>query len=109
VELRGIIVALLSITKPTVIVGDININLLTSQPASVTSYKQMLSEFQLTQQVTAPTRVIESSATMIDHLLTTTSLSVSQSYQTIGLSDNHCQILEVDEASHQLCLGLFTW
>ena len=95
-ELCSIIVALLSITKHIVIVGDININLLTSQPASVTNYKHMLSYFQLIQQVTVPTRVTESSATLIDHLPTTLSLSVSQSYQTIGLSDHHCQILEVD-------------
>ena len=112
-ELCSIIVALLSITKHIVIVGDININLLTSQPASVTNYKHMLSYFQLIQQVTVPTRVTESSATLIDHLPTTLSLSVSQSYQTIGLSDHHCQILEVDipvvrPPTNYVCLGSFT-
>ena len=33
---------------------------------------------------------------MIDHLLVTPSLSVSQSYQTVGLSDYRCRVLEID-------------
>ena len=96
VEFRGIISALTSITKHIVIVGDININLFASSTAGISSYTDLLSDFQLSQHVTAPTRVTESSATLIDHLLTTPSLAVSRSYQTIGLSDHCCQVLEVD-------------
>jgi len=56
----------------------------------------LLSDFQLSQHVTAPTRITESSATLIDHLLTTPSLAVSRSYQTIDLSDHRCQVVKVD-------------
>ena len=78
------------------IVGDFNINLLSSLTSSVASYTDLLSDFQFTQYVTAPSGVTNCSATLIDHLLVTPSLSVSQSYQTVGLSDHRCQILEVD-------------
>ena len=59
---------LLTLTKLIVIVGDFNINLLSSS-SSVTNYTNLLSDFQFTQHVTAPSRVTNCSATLIDHLL----------------------------------------
>ena len=96
VELQNVFSDLLTLTKHIVIVGDFNINLLSSSTSSVASYTDLLSDFQFTQYVSAPSRVTNCSATLIDHLLVTPSLSVSQSYQTVGLSDHRCQILEVD-------------
>ena len=96
VELRNVFSDLLTLTKHIVIVGDFNINLLSSLTSSVASDADLLSDFQFTQYVTAPSRVTNCSATLIDHLLVTPSLSVSQSYQTVDLSDHRCQILEVD-------------
>lgn len=64
--------------------------------SGVASYTDLLSDFQFTQHVTAPSRVTNCSATLIDHLLVTPSLTVSRSYQTVGLSDHRCQVLEID-------------
>ena len=53
--------------------------------SSVTSYTNLLSDFQFIQHVTAPSRVTNCSATLIDHLLVTPCLSVSHSYQTVDI------------------------
>lgn len=87
---------LLTLTKHIVIVGDFNINLFSPSTSGVASYTNLLSDFQFTQHVTAPSRVTNCSVTLIDHLLVTPSLSVSHSYQTVGLSDHRCQVLEID-------------
>ena len=96
VELRNVFSDLLTLTKHIVIVGDFNINLLSPSTSGVASYINLLSDFQFTQHVTAPSRVTNCSATLIDHLLVTPSLSVSHSYHTVGLSDHRCQVLEID-------------
>ena len=95
VELRNVFSGLLTLTKHIVIVGDFNINLLSPSTSGVASYINLLSDFKFTQHVTAPSRVTNCSATLIDHLLVTPSLSVSHSYQTVGLSDHCCQVLEI--------------
>ena len=92
VELRNVFSGLLTLTKHIVIVGDFNINLLSPSTSGVASYINLLSDFQFTQHVTAPSRVTNCSATLI----VTPSLSVSHSYQTVGLSDHRCQVLEID-------------
>ena len=57
---------------------------------------RILSDFQFSQTVTAPSCVTTSSINFIDHVLSTPSLSVTRCCQSVGLSDHHCQIIEVD-------------
>ena len=59
--------------------GDFNFDLL--QPPKVQSdYADILSDFQVSQQVAAPTHVTISSSTLIDHVLSTPSPSVTRCY-----------------------------
>ena len=86
---------LLSFTKHIIIVGDFNLDLLQSSKVQC-DYADILSDFQCSQHVTAPSRVTASSSTLIDHVLSTPSLSVTRFCQSVGLSDHRCQIIEVD-------------
>ena len=70
--------------------------MLSSPSASVTCYTDLLSDFQTTQYVTAPSKVTDCPATLFDHLLAMPILSVSCSNQTISLSDHHYKVLEID-------------
>ena len=57
-------------------------------------YVNLFSDFQYLQQVAEPTCVTDLSATLIDHVLTSSPLCVTTCNQAIGLSDHRSQILE---------------
>ena len=94
-EIRNMFSQLLSSTKHIIIMGDFNFDLLKSSKVQ-SDYADILSDFQFSQHVTAPSRVTTSSSTLIDHVLSTPSLSVTRCCQSVGLSDHRCQIMEVD-------------
>ena len=63
-----------------------------------------MSDFNFIQHIVDPTRVVNLSATLIDHVLTTSSVEVLKTVQAVGLSDHRCQILEADIAiCHSSC------
>ena len=47
----------------------------------------MQTDFQLTQHLTSPTLISGSSATLIDHVISTILLSVSSIFQAVGITD----------------------
>ena len=94
VELRDLLMQLLHLSAFVTIVGDFNMDILSSNDHS--DYKNILSDFQFTQHISGPTRVTNSSSTLIDHALSTSNLAVLQCFQATGLSDHQCQIIEVD-------------
>ena len=55
-----------------------------------------LFDFQLTQFVPGPSRVTELSSTLIDRILCTSSISVLDVKQTIGISDHRVQVLDLN-------------
>ena len=85
----------LCFTSHVVVVGDFNFDLL-STSSVLSEYSDIISDFQFVQHVPDPFRVTSSSATLIDHMLTTPNITVLQCYQTVGLSDHRTQILEID-------------
>lgn len=54
-----------------------------------------MSDFQFSQNAIAPSRVTTSSATLIDRVLSTPSLSATRCCQSVGLSDHCSQIIKV--------------
>ena len=64
-----------------------------SNCSSTVNYQNILSDFQLTQFVSGPSRVTELSSTLIDHILCTSSILVLDVKQAIGLSEHRVQIL----------------
>ena len=110
-ELRSLVSQLLCLTKYIVLVGDLNFDIL-SNSRVVSDYINALSDFHFIQQIADATRVTNSSVTLIDHVITTPTLTVLQCYQAVGLSDHQCQILEVDVPtvrvpSHSLMIRSF--
>ena len=110
-ELRSLFSQLLCLTKYIVLVGDLNFDIL-SNSRVVSDYINALSDFHFIQQIADATRVTNSSVTLIDHVITTPTLTVLQCYQAVGLSDHQCQILEVDVPtvrvpSHSLMIHSF--
>jgi len=94
-ELHSLFSQLYCLTNYIVVVGDFNFDIL-SKSRVLSDYINTLSDFHFIQHVVDPTRVTSTSATLIDHVVTTPNLTVSRCYQAVGLSDHHCQILEVD-------------
>ena len=82
-------------SRHIVLAGDLNINLMNDCSATA-NYQNILSDFQLTQFVPGPSRVTDLSSTLIDHILCTSSISVLDVKQAIGLSDHRVQILDLD-------------
>jgi len=60
--------------------GDFNINLLFTNDASTREYVDLLMDFQLTQHMTNPSHIGGSSATLIDHIISTSSLTISNTF-----------------------------
>lgn len=58
----------------------------------------LLSDFNLVQHVTEPTRVcsVSRSATLIDHVIASEVLNVSLSTQAVGISNHRMQIVDFD-------------
>ena len=69
-NLHLVLLGLLPHVNSFIIAGDVNINLLTTS-CDKENYTNLLSDFYLQQHVCHPTRVTESSATLIDHVITT--------------------------------------
>ena len=78
-----------------VIVGDVNINLL-STSCDKENYSNLLSDFYLQQHVCQPTCVTENSTTLIDHVITSKDIPVSSLQQTCGLSDHKVQVVNLE-------------
>ena len=94
-EIIDMFTQVLSITSNVIIVGDFNFNLLSSSSIHK-RYADILSDFNFIQHIVDPTHVVNLSATLIDHVLTTSSVEVLKTVQAVGLSDHRCQILEAD-------------
>ena len=92
-ELTSILEQLSQTVKYLILVGDFNIDLL-HDSATQSVYSHLLSDFNLCQQVTGPSRVSTHSATLIDHVVSSHSLCVTQSIQTTGVSDHRVQIVD---------------
>jgi len=63
-----------------IIAGDVNINLL-SNSCDIDNYISLLSDFYLQQHVCQPTRITETSTTLIDHVIASKDISVSNVLQ----------------------------
>jgi len=86
---------LLSCTIHVIVAGDFNVDLL--KPSGIQAeYVNLFTDFQFTQRIAQPTHVTSSSATLIDHVLTSPPLNVAECCQAVGLSDHRSQILDID-------------
>ena len=94
-EIIDIFTQVLNITSNAIIVGNFNFDLLSSSSIQKRN-ADILSDFNFIQHITDPSRVINLSATLIAHVLTTSSVEVLKTVQTVSLSDHRCQILEAD-------------
>ena len=88
--------------------GDFNINLLSTNDTVTREYADLLADFQLTQHIKDPTRISGSSATLIDHIISTSSLTVSNVYQASGISDHRMQVANFS-ISLMKCLPRSVW
>ena len=70
-----------------ILAGDLNIDLLQSSKHQ-RAYIDCLTDFQLVQMITGPTRVCPLSSTLIDHVVCSSSLTVNRVLQAIGVSDH---------------------
>ena len=93
--------------KHVIIAGDFNIDLLVDSAAK-NKYCDLLSDFQLIQSVSGPSRVTDVSSTLIDHILSTLDISVSFTTQATGLSDHNVQIVDFD-ITVQRSVSEFRW
>ena len=78
-----------------VLAGDLNIDLL-RQSKHHTDYVDCLTDFQLKQLITEPSRVCPLSSTLIDHIACSSKLSVCRVLQAIGVSDHRVQVVDLD-------------
>ena len=92
-------------TRHIVLAGDINIDLF--RESSINSkHCDILSDFGLVQLVNGPSRVTDVSATLIDHVLCSSDVSILRSVQAVGLSDHRIRIVELDidiQRCHNVC------
>ena len=93
-ELRSILVLLSSNVDFILMAGDFNINLMVNNNTVTKEYIDLLADFQLTQHLSSPTRVSGSSATLIDHVISTITLSVSNIFQTAEITDHLMQVVD---------------
>ena len=112
-ELWDLFAQLLLLTTHVVVVGDFNFDILPSL-SDHSDYMNILSDFQFVQHISGPTRVSSTSATLIDHAMSTSNLEVLQCFQVAGLSDHRCQIMEVNvpvcrSVPHALMIRSFRW
>ena len=78
-----------------IVIADLNVDLLTPTSAS-TAYAEFLTDYDLIQHISELTRIISSSATLIDHILATPCTVVPSVYQSVGLSDHMVQFFDID-------------
>lgn len=92
-ELAGVFEHLSQHAKYFILAGDFNIDLLRDSPIK-SEYSHLLSDFNLSQHVIEPSRVCTHSATLIDHVVSSAALCITQSTQTIGVSDHRVQVVD---------------
>ena len=94
-DLEAIFTILSSTVNSFIMAGDLNINLLSDDSYS-TAYLNLLSDFYLAQHVVGASRVTDTSSTLIDHVIGSSSISMLRSIQMTGLSDHKVQIVNLD-------------
>ena len=72
-------------------------DILADSSASI-EYKNLVADFHLIQHISEPSRVTPVSSTLIDHFITTPSLTVNSVYQAVGLSDHLLQVVDISNA-----------
>ena len=101
IELQSVVSELLLCCQHVIIAGDLNVDLLTTTTNS-TAYVEFLTGYHLVQHISRPTRITDTSATLIDHILTTPHVTVQFEYQSVGLSDHIIQFADVNLAVEHL-------
>ena len=86
---------LMLVSRHVVLADDLKINML-SNCAATTKYRDLLNDFNLVQHITGPSRVTESSSTLIDHIVSTSIASMLNVKQALGLSDHRVRIADID-------------
>lgn len=94
-ELGQLLSKLLLCSCHVILAGDINVNMM-SDCAVSTNHLAMLNDFHLVQCVTGPSRVTDTSSTLIDHIVCTPAVLVLSVRQAIGVSDHRVQIANLD-------------
>ena len=79
-------------TNYILIGGDFNVNLLASEDVA-NEYLNLLTDFYLTQHIRDSTRTCDTSATLFDHVISTSSFNISNVKQAVGVSDHRMQWL----------------
>ena len=93
-ELKSVLLLLSSRVHTVVMAGDLNINLLSTIDSITRAYSDLLTDFQLAQHIMDATPVCGSSATLIDHIVSTSALDVVNSFQASGISDHRIQVVD---------------
>ena len=91
-HIRTDIECVVAMKHPIFILGDFNYDLLSGSSEAV-SYSLMFETFLLEQLITVPTRITEHSATLLDHVWTSSEELVEECEVLTGISDHHmCSI-----------------
>ena len=93
-ELRSVLLQLSTSAKYIMMAGDFNVDLLSTNNSVTLDYVNLLADFNLSQHIIKPSRVCNHSATLIDHIIGSSSLQVSGVGQAIGLSDHNVQLTD---------------
>jgi len=99
-DLRSVLLELSHHVKFFIIVDNLNINLLCDSKIKE-EYVNLLSDFYLTQHMIEPTRKTSTSASLIDHVITSKDTPILRLLQTCGLSDHKVQIANLGYFSLQ--------
>jgi len=94
-ELQSIFLQLSSCAQHVILAGDFYINLLSSSNIK-SQYCDILTNFQATQHILEPSQVCNLFSTLIDHIITSNSLTVSNITQGVGLSDHRVQFVDIN-------------
>ena len=86
---------LLLSVRHVILAGDVNIDLFADSAAKA-AYNDLLIDFRLRQLILEPSRVTDTSSTLIDHIICTVDLPVLDIQQAVGLSDHRVQIVDFD-------------
>ena len=89
--------------KYVLLAGDFNIDLLHASSFRE-RYHDLLIDFQLVQHIQDPTRVSVSSSTLIDYVMCSQDISVSNVIQATGVSDHRIQIVEFKIVTKQITI-----
>ena len=88
----SVLMMLSSNTNYILIGGGFNVNLLASEDVA-NEYLNLLTDFYLTQHIRDSTRTCDTSATLFDHVISTSSFNISNVKQAVGVSDHRMQWL----------------